>query len=415
MKRLWIFFLAVLSLSAQTRPLVVKAARMIDVRSGKVIAPASLWMKEGLIQAGPAPSDAEVLDLGDLTLLPGLIDTHTHLLMRPGRGELASLKDSPFDRLLFGTINARNMLQAGFTTVRDLGTSTAFGDVALREAIARGDVEGPRLFVAGPALSITGGHGDSNGFPLDVHFDKLNLVDSPQAGVAAVREWKKRGADWIKLHATGGVLSNHDDPGAPSFSKAELEAIVGEAKRRGMDVAAHAHGDQGIRDAVEAGVRSIEHGSLLSPATAQLMKAKGAFIVPTLWALESILQPGNPLRISEGSLAKARDIMPKRRAGFKVALEAGVKIAYGTDAGVFDHTQATRDFRLLVDYGMTPLQALQSATVVAAELLRLEAELGSLEPGHRADLVAVAGDPLKDISVLEQVRWVMKGGRIFKR
>lgn len=415
MKRLLALFLSLLPLAAQDRPVLVKAARMIDVRTGKVIAPASLWMKDGRIQAGPAPADAEVWDLGDRTLLPGLIDAHTHLLTRPGRGELAALKDTPFDRFAFGVVNAKKMLRAGFTTVRDLGASGAFGDVALREAIARGDLEGPRLLVAGPALSITGGHGDSNGFPMDIHFDKLNLVDSPEEAVRTVREWHKRGADWIKIHATGGVLSNHDDPGAPSFSRAEFEAIVGEARRRGMDVAAHAHGDQGIREAVEAGVRSIEHGSLLSLETARLMKQKGTYLVPTLWALESILQPGNPLRIPEGSLAKARALMPLRRAGFKDALEAGVKIAYGTDAGVFDHGEANRDFRLLVDYGMTPLQALQSATLVAAELLRKEKEIGALEPGFAADLVAVDGDPLKDIGAMERVRVVVKAGLVHHR
>ncbi len=414
MKRFAALLFALLPLGAQTRPTVLKAARMLDVRTGKIIAPASLWMKEGRIQSGPAPSDAEVIDLGDRTLLPGLIDAHTHLLFRPGRGELASIKDTSFDRFVFGIVNARNMLGAGFTTVRDLGTSTAFGDVALREAIQHGDVEGPRLLAAGPALSITGGHGDVNGYPLDVHFDKSNLVDSPEAAVRTVREWKKRGADWIKIHATGGVLSNHDDPGAPSFSPLEFKAIADEARRRGMDVAAHAHGDQGIREAVEAGVRSIEHGSLMSAATAQVMKQKGAFLVPTLWALESILQPGNPLRIPEGSLAKARALMPLRRAGFKTALDAGVKIAYGTDAGVFDHREATKDFRLLVDYGMTPLQALQSATLVAAELLRMEKDLGSLEAGHLADVVAVEGDPLKDVAVLERVVFVMKEGRVYK-
>jgi imidazolonepropionase-like amidohydrolase len=207
------------------------------------------------------------------------------------------------------------------------------------------------------------------------------------------------------------VLSNHDDPGAPSFSPPEFKAIVEEARRRGLDVCAHAHGDAGILEATLAGVRSIEHGSLLSPATAKEMKARGTFLVPTLYALESILLPGNPYKFPEGSLVKARAILPLRKAGFKVALETGVPIAYGTDIGVFEHGQVAADFRYLVSYGMTPLQALQSATLVAADLLRMGSEIGSLEPGRWADVIAVDGDPLTDIGALERVGFVMKAGK----
>ncbi len=399
-----------LALAAQDRPLVLKAARLLNVRTGKVESPAQLWIKNGRIQPGTPPVDAETLDLGDRTLLPGLIDCHTHLLIPAGLGELGYLKRSQGALVLDGVVNARKVLEAGFTTVRDVGASAAFGDVALRDAIARGDIPGPRLLVAGPALSITGGHGDLNGFPPHVHTGDEHLVDSPDQARHAVREWRKRGVDLIKIHATGGVLSNHDDPGAPSFSPPEFRAIVEEANRRGMDVCAHAHGDAGILEATLAGVRSIEHGSLLSPATAREMKARGTFLVPTLYALESILLPGNPYRFPEGSLAKARTILPLRRAGFKAALDAGVPMAYGTDIGVFEHGQVAADFRYLVSYGMTTLQAIQSATLVAADLLRLGSELGTLESGHAADIIAVDGDPLKDISTLERVRFVMKSG-----
>jgi imidazolonepropionase-like amidohydrolase len=404
-----------LVLCAQERPLVLKAARLLDVRTGKVETPGQVWVKDGRIQPGAPPADAETLDLGDRTLLPGLIDCHTHLLIPAGLGELGYLKRSQGALILDGVVNARKVLQAGFTTVRDVGASAGFGDVALREAIARGDVPGPRLLVAGPALSITGGHGDLNGFPPHLHTQDEHIVDSPDAARHTVREWRKRGVDLIKIHATGGVLSNHDDPAAPSFSPAEFKAIVDEANRRGMDVCAHAHGDAGILEATVAGVRSIEHGSLLSPATAREMKARGTFLVPTLYALESILLPGNPYKVPQGSLAKARTILPLRRAGFKAALEAGVPIAYGTDIGVFEHGQVAMDFRYLVSYGMTPLQAIQSATVTAARLLRLEAEIGTLEAGRTADIIAVDGDPLKDITTLEQVRFVLREGRIVRR
>ncbi len=404
-----------LALGAQERPLVVTAARLLDVRTGKMEAPARLWLQHGRIQPGAPPAEADTLDLGDRTLLPGLIDCHTHLLIPAGLGELGYLKRSQGTLVLDGVVNARKVLEAGFTTVRDVGASAGFGDVALRDAIARGDIPGPRLLVAGPALSITGGHGDLNGFPPHVHTGEENIVDSPDAARHAVREWKKRGVDLIKIHATGGVLSNHDDPGAPSFSPPEFKAIVEEANRRGMDVCAHAHGDAGILEATLAGVRSIEHGSLLSPATAKEMKARGTFLVPTLYALESILLPGNPYKVPEGSLAKARAILPLRRAGFKVALEAGIPIAYGTDIGVFEHGQVAADFRYLVSYGMTSLQAIRSATLVAAELLRMGSEIGCLEPGHRADLIAVDGDPLKDIGTLERVRFVMRDGKTVRK
>ena len=407
--------LLTLTLAAGDRPLLLKAARMLDVRTGKVVAPAQLWIVAGRIAAPVKDADPEILDLGDRTLLPGLIDCHVHLTNQAGLSELDSLKESVATRVLHGAINARTVLMAGFTTVRDMGSDTAFGDLALRDAIARGELPGPRLLAGGPPLSITGGHGDFNGYPETVHFEGANIVDTPDQARRAVREWRKRGADHIKIMATGGVLSNLDDPRTPSFSPAEFAALVQEANRRGMDVAAHAHGDPGILEATLAGVRSIEHGSLMSPATAAELKKRGTFLVPTLYALESILLPGNPYKVSEGSLAKARAILPLRKAGFHAALAAGVPVAYGTDLGVFDHALVAIDFRYLVAYGMTPLAAIQSATVTAAQLLRQEEAVGSLEPGHWADIIAVAGDPLKDITTLERVAFVMKGGVVARR
>ncbi len=399
---------------AQDHPVIIKAARILDVRTGKMTSPAEVWVQGGRIIAPIHAQKAEVIDLGDRTLLPGFMDCHVHLTGKAGLPEIAQLKQSRAEKIIDGVVNAKSVLEAGFTVVRDCGSDTDFGDVALRDAINRGEIEGPRMFVSGPALSITGGHGDTNGFPGDVHFGQINLVDSPEQAVRTVREWRKRGVDQIKIMATGGVLSNHDDPGAPSFSPDEFRVIVQEANRRGMDVCAHAHGDKGILEATQAGVRSIEHGSLMSPATAHEMKTRGTFVVPTLYALESILLPGNPLHIPEGSIAKAKALMPLRHAGFKAAMDAGVPIAYGTDIGVFPHEQVAFDFRYLVSYGMTPLQAIQSATLTSAKLLRLEDQAGAIEPGKWADIVAVDGDPLKDITLLEHVRFVMKGGHIVK-
>jgi imidazolonepropionase-like amidohydrolase len=412
--RLPLFALMCLNLCAADPALLVRAARMLDVRSGHWVTPAQVLVVDGRISAGPVPAGVQVLDLGDRTLLPGLIDCHTHLCFKAGLSELESLKQSDAAAVIAGVVNARKVLQAGFTTVRNLGGPANFGDLDLRDAIDRGEIEGPTLRVAGPALSITGGHGDTTGYPAGLLQPASNLVDSPEAGIKAVREWRKRGVDLIKIHATGGVMSNRDDPGAPSFTPAEFQAIVDEARRRGMDVAAHAHGDQGILEATLAGVRSIEHGSLLSPATAAQMKAHGTFLVPTLFALECIALPGNPLHLAEGSLAKAHAILPLRRAAFKAALDAGVAIAYGTDIGVFDHAQVAMDFRYLVSYGMTPLQAIQTATVTAARLLRLEDRIGTLEPGKDADLVAVDGNPLERIETLEHVAFVMRHGKVVK-
>jgi imidazolonepropionase-like amidohydrolase len=415
MRRALLALAASASLLGQDHAVLLKAARAFDASVGRIVSPGQVWVKDGRIQPGAPPADAEVVDLGDRTLLPGLIDCHVHLTGRAGLDELAQLKESRADRILDGVVNARKVLEAGFTTVRDCGSDTDFGDVAIRNAIARGDLEGPRMLVSGPALSITGGHGDTNGFPDDIRFNESNIVDSPEAAVAKVREWRKRSVDQIKIMATGGVLSNNDDPGAPSFSPSEFKAFVDEAARRGTYVCAHAHGDAGIRAAVEAGVRSIEHGSLMSPETARLMKQKGCFEVPTLYALESILEPGNPLHVPPGSLEKAKVILPLRRAGFKAALNAGVTIAYGTDIGVFDHAHIAADFPLLVDYGMTPAQALQAATLNAAQLLRLDQEIGTLEPGKAADIVAVDGDPTKGIKTMLSVPFVMRGGRIWKK
>lgn len=407
--------LAASTLTAQDHAIVLKAAHLFDAKTGRLLSPGIVWVKEGRIQAGAAPANAEVIDLGDRTLLPGLIDCHVHLTGKVGLDELAQMKESKADQLLDGVLNARKVLEAGFTTVRDCGSGTNFGDVSLRNAIARGEFEGPRMLVSGAPFSITGGHGDTSGFPDDIQFDESNIVNSPEEAVAKVREWRKMGVDQIKIMATGGVLSNGDDPGAPSFSPEEFKAFVEEATRRGTYVCAHAHGDAGIRAAVEAGVRSIEHGSLMSPETARLMKQKGTFEVPTLYALESILEPGNPLHVPQGSIEKAKAILPLRRAGFKAALDAGVTIAYGTDIGVFDHARAAADFPLLVEYGMTPAQALQAATVNASQLLRLDKEIGTLEPGKAADIVAVDGDPLKNIKTMLAVPFVMKGGKVWKK
>jgi imidazolonepropionase-like amidohydrolase len=305
-------------------------------------------------------------------------------------------------------------LEAGFTACRDVG-SGEFIDVALKKAINAGKIPGPRLFVAGHGLSVTGGHGDLSGFSPYLHFDGFDgVVD----GVDEIRKkirWNiKYGADVIKFTATAGVLSEEESVGAPQFSFEEMKAIVKEAARWGKKVAAHAHGAEGVRMAIQAGVASIEHGSLLDDEGVALMKQRGTYLVPTVYVGDSVEKFGKQWNLPEKLLEKARMINTRKREGYRKAIQAGVKIAYGTDAGVFPHGMNAADFPLLVELGMTPMQAIQSATTVAAELLGQSDKLGSLQTGKYADLVAVKADPLKDISALENIPWVMKGGVVYK-
>ena len=401
--------------------IVLHAARMLDVRAGKIVANPVVVIEGEKIAAvgGAEPKDARVIDLGDVTLLPGLIDCHTHLTTDFYEKDSSNqfTRESPADRALRGARNARTTLLAGFTTVRDLGyisPLTAPADVALAQAIDQGWVMGPRVIPVAHPLSITGGHADPS---MLARFDPGSLRLGPEEGIAngtdevvkAVRAQIKYGAKWIKVCATAGVLSLEGSVGAQQYSQAELNAIVEEAARHGVRVAAHAHGTEGILAAVRAGVASIEHGSMLTDEAIALMKQKGTYLVPTDYVTEGI----NPETVPPIVRKKLESIKDVARQSHRKAIAAGVKIAFGTDAGVFPHGHNAREFARLVELGMTPADAIRTATINAADLLDLK-DRASIEPTRLADLIAVRGNPLDDVRVLENPIFVMKGGQVVK-
>jgi imidazolonepropionase-like amidohydrolase len=406
------------------RPLLLRRARLID---GSGAAP-----QDGvdvLVEAGrisrvgrglPAPAGAVELDLGGRTLLPGFIDAHTHLTGDPQRSHAEAVaRDVTWtdaDLALRGAANARATLLAGFTTVRNVGGTLA--DRSLRDAIARGDLPGPRLLVAVHAVGITGGHcDDSNGLHPDLLGGppdfRVGIADGPDELRKAVRHQLKLGADVIKICATGGVLSQGDGVGAPQLTPAEMAAVVDEAARAERKVAAHAHGTLGIKDAVRAGVHSVEHGSMLDAEAIDLMKRRGTFLVPTVSVGAYVEEAARAGRLSPDSAAKALAVAPRMRDSLVRAYKAGVKIAFGTDAGVFEHGTNAREFVALVDLGVAPMDAILFATRNAAELLGLR-DLGQVKPGFVADLVAVDGDPLADIRALERPALVVQGGVVVR-
>jgi imidazolonepropionase-like amidohydrolase len=393
---------------------VLRAARMLDVESGRMLADAVVVVEgERIAAVNPAelPEGAEVIDLGDRTLLPGLIDLHVHLTSQLEEGFVyRAVTDTAADAAFRAAANARKTLMAGFTTVREAGSGD-FVDVALGEAIDRGLVEGPRVVPVGHSLGITGGHCDVTGFAPGIleQGPETGVVDGPWEAVEAVRYQIKHGARWIKICATAGVLSLEGPVGAQQLSDEEMRAIVEEAARHGVKVAAHAHGTEGILAAVRAGVASIEHGSMLTDEAIALMKERGTYLVPTTYLADAIdlevLPP--PIR------AKAESVLPLAKESVRRAIAAGVPIAFGTDAAVYPHGDNARELATLVERGMTPLEALRTATVHAAALLGVD-DRGAIAAGRLADLVAVDGDPLADVTTTERVRFVMKGGVVYK-
>jgi imidazolonepropionase-like amidohydrolase len=398
------------------RVVAVRAARLLDVRSGAFVNNPVIIVEDDRVTAvgtGLAiPAGAQVLDLGNVTLLPGLIDCHTHVLLQPEdeRGVPPVITKSQAQRTVEGVAAARRDLEAGFTTMRDLDSEGAgFADVAVRDGINRGTIPGPRLLVSTDPLTITAGAMNNAGLNPDLPVpDPSIITDTREQMIAAVRRNVKYGADWIKIYATGPM--RYVDPVTldplSQFSLEDVRAIVQEAARWHRDVAAHAYGGEGAKNAIRGGVRSLEHGMMLDDEALRLLVEHGTYWVPTLM----VYVPRAP----EDDTELRRKIVASHRQVFQKALRMNVKIAFGTDAGAFEHGTQAREFRMMVDYGMKPLEAIRAATVRASELLRMEKRVGSIEPGKFADIVGVEGDPLADIDALQRVRFVMKGGEVYK-
>jgi imidazolonepropionase-like amidohydrolase len=397
--------------------ILIRAGRVLDIHSGKETADQTIIITGELITgiaATPAtpkhPTDREI-DLRGMTVLPGLIDVHTHLTSDSNFDPYHRLSTSIAASALIGARNAKVTLEAGFTSVRNVG-ARGYADVDLRDAINAGLIEGPHMQVSGPPLGITGGHCDDNLLPIDYHLQAGGVADGVEAVQHKVREVIKYGADLIKICATGGVLSKGDDPQASQYSQEELKAIVADAHRLGRKVAAHAHGAQGILWATQAGVDSIEHGSYMDDEAIAAMKAHGTYLVPTAYLVEWLQQYG---KLPPLYLQKMKEVSAMKNAHVKKAIAAHVKVALGTDAAVYPHGLNAHELEVYVDqFGMTPLAALQTATLNAADLMGWSDKVGALDSGKWAGIIAVTGDPLQDVKLLQHVSFVMKSGAVYK-
>ena len=398
--------------------IAIRAGHLIDTVAGRTAGAQVIIVRDGVIAAVgpevPVPADARVIDLGAYTVLPGLIDAHTHLTIdQRNQDPLAELEHTAAERAFGSISNARAVLLAGFTTVRDLGSYRALVDVALRDAINRGDVVGPRMYVAGAYVTIAGGAGAVTGFAPDVTLPwdlRYGEANSPSEVRERVRRLAGQRVDVIKMFATGAVLTHNSNPAGREATPEELAAGADEARNFGLKLAVHAHGTEGIKAAIRAGAASIEHGTLMDDEGRTLMKQHGTYLVPTLEVRECVGRNYPPEFVS-----KAQQIMTAQLANFRKAVSAGVKIGFGTDIGVCRFGTNAREFSLMVENGMTAMQAIQAATTADADLLGVSSQLGSITKGKLADIIAVRGDPLGDVRLLEDVRFVMKEGRIYKQ
>jgi imidazolonepropionase-like amidohydrolase len=404
--------------SSPAKTTVIRAGKLFQPETGQMLdRPVVVISGDHIVSVhtGEAkePAGAQFIDLHDATLLPGFIDVHTHLTSDVGAGGYEGLGISAPRAALIGAKNARLTLLAGFTTVRNVGAE-GYADVALRDAINAGDVIGPRMQVSGPPLGITGGHCDSSLLPFEFHYSAEGVADGPEAVMHKVRETVKYGADVIKFCASGGVFSKGDNPQLEQYSPAEMEVLIAESHRLGRRVATHAHSATAIKDAVRAGVDSVEHGIFLDDEGIKLMQEHRTFLVPTSYPLFWFEENAPKMRLPPWVTEKAAIIIPAAKKNMAAAFKAGVRIALGTDAGVYPHGENGGEFWAMVTLGMTPVEALRAGTVNAADLMGMSDRVGSIAPGKLADIVAVEGNPLSNISLLKNVQFVMKDGVVYK-
>ncbi len=398
---------------ASAKTSILTAARMLDVRSGKLVSSPQIIIRQGRIVSvghiGDAvPADAEHIDLGDMTLLPGLIDMHTHIDSDPEYGGYTYLQFNDRFWSMIAVGNAERTLKAGFTTIRNVG-SDAWNDIGLQQAIDAGKAVGPRIVGAAYAFGATGGHCDSTFFPPSMEERNHFNADNPDEARRAVRELRKYGAQVIKICATGGVFSHNTEPGQQQMSYEEMKAVADEAHMWGLKVAAHAHGAAGIRDAIRAGIDTIEHASLIDDEGIRLAKQHGTWLSMDIYNTDYTQAEGKKNGVLEDNLRKDRDIGDLQRENFRRAHQAGVRMVYGTDAGIYPHGDNAKQFAVMVRYSMTPTEAIQSATINAAEALGRD-DVGVIEAGRYADIIAVKGNPTSDVTLMEHVDFVMKGG-----